>query len=93
MEKTQKAVRKHAKKIDKETPDELSQVNLTFPKTGETLRLKGKNYKLLVSTGFNSSRMRLVVCVSDTGAGSDLISRRYGAKLIGKFHQGGMPEI
>lgn len=61
-----------AKKIDKK-PDEPYKDVLAFPETGEISLFKNRNYQVFVSIRLESSRMRTILCVSDLGAGPNLI--------------------
>lgn len=72
-EKTREAVETPEMKDDKKKPDKVYQDILAFPETDEILLFKSKSSRIFASTGLNSSRMRTIFCVFETGAGPNFI--------------------
>lgn len=67
-------------------PDKPYEDIVAFPKTGAILLFKSRNYKVSVSIGFNSPRMRPIVCVFDAGDGPKHHSSRCsGPKFAGQY--------
>lgn len=62
-----------AKKSDKKVPRKSYRNVLGFPETDEVSPFRGKLYQLSVFISKKSLRMRLIICLSDTGEGQNLI--------------------
>lgn len=69
----QEVVDAHARKINRKKPTKPYKAILSLPETAEVSLFQNKDYPVFVIIGFNALQRRLIVCVLNTGVGSNLV--------------------